>query len=230
MINPKAVAAEFIGTTALVTAIVGAGYMGQDLAPDQPAIQLLAISASAGAVLAIFIVTLGGVSGAHFNPAVSLVAAQQRLINGGTAVAYIIAQIAGACLGAILANLMFDSGAVTLSTTERTGDNIWFSEVLATAGLVLLIFGLIRAGRVLAIGPVVGLYIAAAHWFTSSTSFANPAVSIGRTLTDSITGIAPESVPWFVAFELIGAVVGAILVIAIWHETTKKKSRGKKKK
>ena len=230
MINPRAVFAEFVGTTALVTAIVGAGYMGQDLAPDQPALQLLAISASAGAVLAIFIVTLGGVSGSHFNPAVSLVAAQQKHINAPTAVAYVVAQVAGACVGAMVANLMFDASAVTLSTTERSGENIWFSEVLATAGLVLLIFGLIKAGRVLAIGPVVGLYIAAAHWFTSSTSFANPAVSVGRMLTDSITGIAPESVPWFVIFELVGAVVGAVLVALIWVQSTKKKSRGKKKK
>jgi arsenate reductase len=230
MINPRAVLAEFVGTMALVAAIVGAGWMGEDLANGQPALQLLAISASAGAVLTIFIIALGPVSGAHFNPAVSLVAAQQRLINGPTTVAYIIAQVAGACAGAIIANVMFESGAVSLSATERTGGDLWFSEVIATAGLIILIFGLIRVGKVFAIGPVVGLYIAAAHWFTSSTSFANPAVAVGRMLTDSITGIAPESVPLYIGFELVGAVVGAILVAMIWVTKATKNATGKRAK
>lgn len=213
--------AEAVGTGVLVTAIVGSGIAASRLSPDDTGLQLAYHAAAVGATLAVLIAVLAPVSGAHLNPAVTLVEWLRAPRGPGaatTAGCCLLAQVGGAAAGAVLANLMFALPPVAASGTARGGAGQWLGELVATAGLVLVIGGLGRAGRVAAIPPAVGAWIGAAIWFTSSASFANPAVTFGRMLTDSFTGIAPASVPAFIAAQLAGAALGAGLVAMLWPD------------
>lgn len=203
--------AEGVGTALLVAVVVGSGIFATRLSPDDVGLQLLENStATAGGLIAL-ILAFGSVSGAHFNPVVSLA---DRILGGLTTrelLAYVPAQIAGAGAGAVVANLMFDLDAVTLSTHERSTSGLLLGEVVATFGLLTVIFGVVRAGRTAAAPFAVAGYIAAAYWFTSSTSFANPAVTIGRTLSDTFAGIKPSSAPGFIAAQLVGGLLAVAL-------------------
>ncbi|GGQ39919.1 MULTISPECIES: aquaporin [Streptomyces] len=213
-------AAELVGTAALVAIVVGSGIQATELT-DDVALQLLANSTATVFGLGVLIVLLGPVSGAHFNPAVSL-AEWWTARRGGAGVTgrelavYVPAQIAGAIAGAILADAMFGQSLVKWSTQDRSAGNLLLGEVVATAGLILLIFGLAKSDRLRFAPVAVACYIGAAYWFTSSTSFANPAVTIGRAFTDTFAGIAPGSVPAFIGMQLLGAVVGLALVAVIF--------------
>ena len=196
--------AEAVGTALLVAVVVGSGIFAQRLSPGDGGLQLLENSIATGAGLIALILAFGAVSGAHFNPVVSLA---DRALGGLTTrelAAYVPAQIAGGCAGTLIANLMFDLPAVTLSTHTRSSGGLWLGEVVATFGLLTVILGVVRSGRAAAAPFAVGGYIAAAYWFTSSTSFANPAVTIARTLTDTFAGIRPSSAPAFIAAQLAG--------------------------
>ena len=215
--------AEFTGTALLVTAVVGSGIMAATLSPGDVGLQLLENSIATAFALGALILIFGPVSGAHFNPVVS--AADwflgRRAGAGLTARdlgGYTVAQIAGAIAGSVLANLMFDLAAVDLSTKDRSAGHLWLGEVVATTGLILLVFALARSGRAAVAPAAVGAYIGAAYWFTSSTSFANPAVTIGRAFTDTFAGIAPTSVPGFVLAQLVGLVVGVGLLAALYPD------------
>lgn len=221
--------AEFLGTGLLVAVVVGSGIMAARLSPNDVGLELLENSTATAFGLAALILILGPVSGAHFNPVVTLAAlfldrhsVRGRRAGSGvdakTVVIYIPAQIAGGVGGTILANLMFALPAATASTHTRSSGHLWLAETVATAGLILLIFALVRTGRGALAAPAVGAYIGAAYWFTSSTSFANPAVTIARAFTDTFAGIAPGSVLGFVAFQVIGAAVGAGLVVALYPQ------------
>ncbi|MFC0027909.1 aquaporin [Micromonospora chaiyaphumensis] len=213
--------AEFAGSALLVAAVVGSGIAATRLSPSDAGLQLLENAIATALALGALILTFGPVSGAHFNPVVSAVDwwLGRRAGTGLSArdlAAYTVAQTAGAISGAVLADLMFGVPAVAWSRTERAGGNLWLAEVVATAGLVVLIFALARSGRTAAAPAAVGAYIGAAYWFTSSTSFANPAVTIGRAVTDTFAGIAPTSVPGFVAAQLAGGLV-AVAALAAWY-------------
>lgn len=216
-------AAEAIGTGLLVTVVVGSGIMATRTSPGNVGLELLQNSVATMLGLAVIILIVGPVSGAHLNPVVSLAdfALGRRNRSGLTAAAlavYIPAQIAGGIGGTILANSMFDLPAVAASHHVRTGHALWLGEITATAGLILLVFTLARIGKG-HLGPAaVGAYIGAAYWFTSSTSFANPAVTIARSFTDTFAGIAPASIAGFLLAQLLGAVVGLGL-LAILHPT-----------
>jgi arsenate reductase len=208
--------AEFIGTALLVAVVVGSGIAAARLSPGATGLQLLENAAATAAGLVAIILAVGPVSGGHLNPVVSIA---DRYFGGITTRQlryYIGAQFLGGAFGAVIANLMFSEPAVELSTHTRSGSGIWLGEVVATFGLLLVIFGVVRSGRMTAAPFAVGAYIGAAYWFTSSTSFANPAVTVARSLTNTFTGIAPRSVPAFVAFECVGMVV-AVLVIAVLY-------------
>lgn len=193
---------------------MGSGIAAQRLSPDDVGLQLLENSLITGAVLVALIVALGPVSAA-FNPVITLVERALGAINTTAAVAFVAAQVAGCFLGVMLANLMFELPAVDVSGTERTGAGLWLGEVVATFGLVVVVFGVVRSGRTVHVAYAVGAYITAAYWFTSSTSFANPAITVSRTLSDTFAGIAPGSVPGFVAMQLLGGALalGAVLVL-----------------
>ena len=195
--------AELIGTAFLVAAVVGSGVAATRLSPGDVGLQLLENSLITGAVLIALILTLQPVSAA-FNPVVSLVEAALGLIGLREVAVLASAQVVGGIGGAVVANLMFDLDAVSIAGTERTGSHLWLGEVVATFGLVLVVFGAIRAGRTQTIAFAVGGYITAAYWFTSSTSFANPAVTVARMFSDTFAGIAPASVPMFVLMQLLG--------------------------
>ncbi|AYV32017.1 aquaporin Z [Streptomyces sp. ADI95-16] len=213
-------AAELVGTAALVAVVVGSGIQATALT-DDVALQLLANSTATVFGLGVLITLLGPVSGAHFNPAVTL-AEWWTARRGGPGVTarelavYVPSQIAGAMGGAILADAMFGRPLVKWSQHDRSAGNLLLGEAVATAGLILLIFGLARIDRLRFAPVAVASYIGAAYWFTSSTSFANPAVTIGRAFTDTFAGIAPASVPGFIAAQLVGAVVGLALVAVIF--------------
>jgi len=204
--------AEFVGTALLVAVVVGSGIAAQRLSPGNIGLELLENSLATAAGLIAIILALGPVSGAHLNPVVSLADAVFGGLDRRDLIAYIPAQIAGGITGAIGANLMFSLQAVQWSTKTRSGGGLWLAEVVATAGLLLVIFGVVRSGRQSAAPFAVGAYIGAAYWFTSSTSFANPAVAIARTFTDTFAGIKPGSMPAFVAFEVVGALIAIALV------------------
>ncbi len=203
--------AELVGTAFLVMAAVGSAIMASRLSPGDEGLQLLESSLATGAALTALILTLQPVSAA-FNPVVSLVEAVLGLIGYRDAAVLAVAQVVGGGLGVVLANLMFDLDAVSIASSERTGGGQWLGEVVATFGLVLVIFGAIRTGRTQTIAYAVGGYIAAAYWFTSSTSFANPAVTVARMFSDTTPGIAPASVPMFLLMQLVGALLAAGLV------------------
>lgn len=212
----RRVGAEGLGTGLLVTVVVGSGIAAQRFSPDDVGLQLLENSTATGLGLAVLIVVLGPVSGAHLNPVVSvadwLLGRRSRAgLPGQEVTPYVVAQVLGAFLGAELANLMYRVPVTELSHHHRSGSNLVIGEVVATTGLVLVVLALARTGRTHLAAPTVGAYIAAAYWFTSSTSFANPAVTVGRLFTDSFAGIAPASVPAFVLAQLLGAGVGIAL-------------------
>jgi glycerol uptake facilitator-like aquaporin len=209
--------AELIGTALLVAVVVGSGIAAQRLSPDDVGLQLLENSMATALGLTVLILLFGPVSGAHFNPVVSAAdwLLGRRAGTGLTAaevLAYAAAQVLGAIAGAALANLMFEVSVADLATTERDGAHLLLGEVVATAGLVALIFALARTGRGAMAAPAVGAYIGVAYWFTSSTSFANPAVTVGRMFSDTFAGIDPGSVPGFIAAQIVGAAVAVALV------------------
>ena len=205
----RRLAAEALGTAMLVATVVGSGIMADRLT-DDTALALLGNTIPTGAILVVLITIFGPISGAHFNPAVTLVFALRRNIAGGTALLYAIAQIAGGILGAVLAHAMFDIALVQFSQTARTGQGQWIAEAVATFGLVLAILAGIRH-RADAVAWLVGLYITAAYWFTASTSFANPAVAIARGFSDTFSGIRPVDVPLFIAAQCAGALLAMAL-------------------
>ena len=207
--------AELLGTAFLVATVVGSGIAAQRLSPGDTGLQLLENSLATGAVLVALIIAFQPVS-ASFNPVVTLVEAALGRVRATEAGALVAAQVAGGALGAVLANLMFELPAVEVSGHDRTGSGLLVAEVVATLGLVLVVFGALRSERVETVAYAVGGYIAAAYWFTSSTSFANPAVTLARTLSDTFAGIAPSSVPAFVAMQLLGGLAG-LLVVRVLH-------------
>ncbi|MFE6649122.1 aquaporin [Nocardioides sp. NPDC057772] len=215
--------AEFTGTALLVAVVVGSGIAAEQLSPGDVGLQLLENSMATVFGLATLILLFGPVSGAHFNPVVSLADwfLGRRTGTGLTlreTGAYAAAQSAGGIAGAFLANLMFDV-ETTLSAKDRATGPHLLAEVVATAGLVALIFALVRTGRAALAAPAVGAYIGAAYWFTSSTSFANPAVTLGRIFSDTFAGIAPGSAPAFVVAQVAGAAVGVLLVLVLYPES-----------
>lgn len=196
--------AESIGTAMLLAAIIGSGIAAQRLSPHDTGLELLENAIATGAALVAIIWVFGPVSGAHFNPVITLA---DRLLGSLTTTAaawYVVAQVVGAVLGAVTANLMFSIPPLEVSTKVRYGAGLWLAEGVATFGLVLVVFSLVRSGRTALAAPAVGVYIAAAYWFTASTSFANPAVTIARTLSDTFAGIAPGSVVPFILAQLVG--------------------------
>ena len=206
----RRIVAECLGTAFLLAGVVGSGIMAAKLAAGNGALALLCNTLPTGAILTVLILILGPVSGAHFNPAVSVAAALRRELSLRVAAMYIAAQIAGAIAGVLTAHAMFELPLWQVSTTVRTGLGQWFAEFVATFGLLLTILGC--AARTPAAVPyAVGLYITAAYWFTASTSFANPAVTIARALSDTYAGIAPAGVADFVAAQLIGALTATVL-------------------
>lgn len=219
---PRRLLAEFLGTALLVAVVVGSGIAAAQLSPQDIGLQLLENSTATVLGLTVLILMFGPVSGAHFNPVVSLA---DWFIGrrGGTGLslpevaAYAAAQIAGAVMGALLANSMFGV-SMALSTKERATGPHLLGEVVATSVLIVLIFALARSGHAAIAAPAVGAYIGAAYWFTSSTSFANPAVTIGRIFSDTFAGIAPSSAPGFVIAQLVGLVVGVAITLALYPD------------
>lgn len=207
-------AAEFVGTAFLLAAIVGSGIMAQRLSGGNFALALLCNSIATGATLIVLINLFLPISGAHFNPLVSAVQLARAQIVSRDATAYIAAQFAGAVIGVWITHAMFEVPVLQLASTSRTGPGQWLAEVVATFGLVLIVLAMARDK----IAVSVGLYIAAAYWFTASTSFANPAVTVARSLSDSFAGIAPENVVAFVIAQIAGALL-AILAVSIWRKS-----------
>jgi glycerol uptake facilitator-like aquaporin len=212
--------AEFAGSAALLAIVVGSGRMGEMLGAGNAAVALLANSAATGLGLWLLIELLGPISGAHFNPAVSLTFAQRGELLWRDAALYIIVQIAGALTGVVLAHLMFDMAVLQVGVRPRTGAGQWLSEAVATAGLLLTIL-LGRRARPQALPALVGAYIACAYWFTASTSFANPAVTIARAFTTTFAGIRPSDVPAFIAAQAAGML--AVMLLA--HPPIEAKSK-----
>jgi arsenate reductase len=208
--------AEGVGTAFLVAIVVGSGIAAQRLSPGEVGLQLAENTVATGAGLVALILAFGPVSGAHLNPIVTLA---DRILGGTTtreAGVYTAAQVLGACVGAVTANLMFDLPAIDLSTHTRSSGGLWLGEAVAAFGLVLVILGVVRSGRSSAAAFAVGAYITAAYWFTSSTSFANPAVTVGRMLSDTFAGIAPSSVPMFVVMQVVGALAAVVLALYLF--------------
>ena len=195
--------AELVGTAFLVMAVVGSGIAASRLSPHDVGLQLLENSLVTGVALAALILALQPVS-ASFNPVVTLVERALGIVTTGTAAALVAAQLVGGLIGTVVANLMFDLAPVTIASRDRTGGGIWLGEVVATFGLVLVVFGSLRSAHPHTVAYAVGGYITAAYWFTSSTSFANPAVTMARMFSDSFSGISPSSAPMFVALQLLG--------------------------
>lgn len=206
----RRLAAEGVGSFLLFATVIGSGIMAENLSRGNDAVALLGNTIATGAILFVLITMLGPISGAHMNPAVSLVAASRRDLTWGDAAAYIATQLAFGILGAWAAHLMFDLPTLQLSVKARTGLGQWTGEAIATFGLILTILGTVRH-RPTWVPASVALYIVAAYWFTSSTSFANPAITIARSLSNSFAGIAPHDVPLFVVAQLIGATLGAVV-------------------
>lgn len=211
----RRVAAEAVGTGFLVAAVVGSGIAAARLSPGNLGLQLLENSLATGAALAALVVALQPVSAA-FNPLVTLLERALGALTAAQALTLITAQLAGAAVGAVVANLMFGLPPLTLAATTRTGAGLWLGEIVATVGLLLVIFGATRAGRGSQVGYLVGAYITAAYWFTSSTSFANPAVTVARTLSDTFAGIAPSSAPMFLLMQLLGGAVAYALIRVLY--------------
>lgn len=208
----RRVAAEAFGTAVLIVAVVGSGIAASRLSAGDVGLQLLENAAATAGALIGLILMFGAVSGAHFNPVVTLLNRMLGTTTTRDTGLYVVAQVVGGCLGTILANLMFELPAVEVSTTDRSSGALWLSEVVATVTLLVLIQGCVRTGRGTVVPFAVGAWIGGAYWFTSSTSFANPAVTVARTLSDTFAGIAPASAAMFVAMQLVGALVAFGLV------------------
>jgi arsenate reductase len=208
--------AEFLGSAGLVAVVIGSGIAAQRLSPHDVGLELLENALVTGAGLVALILAFGPVSGAHFNPVVTLADRVFGGVGNRQVAIYLPAQLAGGVVGAVLANLMFSLDAISISTHHRSSGGLWLSEALATFGLVVLIFGLVRAGKAALAPFAVGAYIAAAYWWSSSTSFANPMIDVARTLSNTFAGIAPSSVPMFVVMQLIGGAV-AVAVVAVLY-------------
>ena len=211
----RRVAAETVGTAFLVMAVVGSGIAAERLSPDDVGLQLLENSLVTGAALVALILALQPVS-ASFNPVITAVERALGLVTTREAVLSVVGQVLGGVVGCVLANLMFELDAVSVSDHHRASSGTLLAEVIATAGLVVVVFGSLRAGRLETVAYAVGGYIMAAYWFTSSTSFANPAVTLARTLSDTFAGIAPSSAPAFVLMQLVGGVAGIGLVVLLY--------------
>ena len=217
---PRRALAEFVGTAFLVAAVIGSGLAASRLSPGDPGLQLLENAVATGAALVAIILAVGPVSGGHLNPVITLLDRTFGSMRTPEALAYIGAQVAGGVAGACVANLMFGLPAIDVATTSRTGGGVWLSEVVATLGLCLVVFGVVRSGRRGAAPFAVGSYIAAAYFFTASTSFANPAVTLARTLSDTFAGIRPASAVVFVGFQLVGAVVAGLVIVLLYPRRT----------
>ena len=217
---PRRLLAEFLGSALLAALVIGSGIAAQTLSPDDTGLQLFENAAATAAGLFAIILMFGPVSGGHFNPVVSLADAGFRGIRWRDAAAYIPAQIAGCIGGAVLANAMFELAAVSISTHHRASPAHFLSEVVATAGLVLVIFSLARTRRSSTAPAAVGAYIGAAYFFTSSASFANPAITVGRMFSNTFAGIAPASAPSFVVAQLVGGVCATLLLRGLYPDVT----------
>jgi arsenate reductase len=216
----RRLAAELLGSAFLAAIVVGSGIAAQRLSPGNTGMQLLENAAATAAGLFAVILMFGAVSGAHFNPVVSLADAAFGGLSWPRAAAYLPAQVAGCTLGAVVANLMFGLSAVSLSTKHRASAAHFLAEVVATVGLLLVIFALARSGRSRSAPAAVGAYIGAAYWFTSSTSFANPAITIGRMFSDTFAGIAPGSAPTFIAAQVVGALLAVVVIKLLYPGVT----------
>jgi glycerol uptake facilitator-like aquaporin len=212
--------AEFLGSAFLAAIVIGSGIAAQRLSPGDTGLELLENAAATAVGLFAVILMFGPVSGAHFNPVVSLADAALGGISWRDAAAYLPAQVAGCVTGAVAANLMFGLDAVSISAKQRASGAHALSEVIATAGLLLVIFALARSGRAATAPAAVGAYIGAAYWFTSSTSFANPAITVGRMFSDTFAGIAPSSAPVFVAAQAGGGIAGLLLIRFLYPALT----------
>ena len=216
----RRVTAEFLGSGFLAAVVIGSGIAAQRLSPGATGLELLENAAATAAGLFAIILMFGPVSGGHFNPVVSFADAFFGGLSWRDAAAYLPAQVAGCTAGAVIANLMFALPAVTISAKHRATPAHFLSEVIATAGLLLVIFALARSGRSRSAPAAVGAYIGAAYFFTSSTSFANPAITIGRMFTDTLAGIAPASVPSFIAAQVTGGILAAGVIKALYPAMT----------
>jgi len=212
--------AELIGSAFLAAIVIGSGIAAQNLSPGDTGLQLFENAAATGAGLYALILMLGPVSGSHLNPVVSLAAASMRTITWRDAIAYTPVQITGCIAGAVAANTMFGKAALSISQQHRASPAHLWAEIIATAGLVLLIFALVQTHRVASAPAAVGAYIAAAYFFTSSTSFANPAISVGRMFSNTFAGIAPGSVPAFILAQIVGGTVGLLGVRLLYPSPT----------
>jgi arsenate reductase len=208
--------AEFLGSAGLVTVVIGSGIAAQRLSPSDAGLALLENALVTGAGLVALILAFGPVSGGHFNPVVTLADRSLGGVSNRQVAVYVTAQVAGGVVGAVLANLMFGLPAVTISTHSRSSPGLWLSEALATFGLVVLVFALVRGGRAALAPFAVGAYITAAYWWSSSTSFANPMIDVARTLSNTFAGIAPSSVPMFVLVQLLGGAVAVAVVVLLF--------------
>ncbi|WP_394177056.1 aquaporin [Yoonia maritima] len=209
--------AEGLGTTFLLIGVIGSGIMGDTLSGGNVAIALLANAIATGCILYAIITTLGPISGAHFNPAVTLAFFLRREIAAKEAVRYVIVQVIGAILGVWAAHMMFDMSILQVSSTDRTGIAQWFSEIIATFGLLFVIFGGISSNRE-AVPTLVALYITGAYWFTSSTSFANPAVTIARGFSDTFAGINPAHIPMFIVMQIVAVGIAAVVLPKLFRD------------
>jgi arsenate reductase len=207
----RRLSAEALGTCLLIVSVIGSGIMAETLTQDV-ALQLLCNAIATGGALVALILIFAPVSGASFNPVVGIVSSLMGETSWKQTGLYAIAQTIGGCVGAVIANLMFDLDAINISEKIRTGSNIWLSEVVATVGLLVVIYGTIRAKRSHQVPFTVAAWITGAYFFTSSTSLANPAVSVARSLSNTFAGIAPESVPMFIVMQLIGAAIGFVVI------------------
>jgi glycerol uptake facilitator-like aquaporin len=210
---------EALGTALLIIAVIGSGIMATELSPDDVGLQLLENAIATGGALVALILTFGSVSGAHFNPIVTWTERSFGLLDTPTAIAATISQIVGGCVGSMAANLMFDLPVVNFSTKDRSAGNLLFSEAIAAFGLLIVIFGIVRSGKGAAVPYAVGGWITGAYWFTSSTSFANPAVTVARMLSDSFAGIKPSSAPMFIVMQLVGMVAAGFVIRFLWPTT-----------
>jgi glycerol uptake facilitator-like aquaporin len=212
----RRLSAEAVGTAFLAAAVVGSGIAAQRLSPGNTGLQLLENSTATGAVLVALILALGPVSGAHFNPLVTIAERVFGRIATATTIAYVAVQTVGAVIGVAVANVMFGDSAFTVSAHMRSGHGLLLSEAVAAFGLLVVIFGVARSEHHAAVAYAVGAYIAAAYWFTSSTSFANPALTVARSLTDTFAGIDPSSVAPFVLMQLVGG-LAAVAILHLWY-------------
>ena len=214
---PQRAFCEWLGTAFLLAAVVGSGIMAQKLAGGNGALALLCNTLPTSAILVVLILVFGPLSGAHFNPAVTLAFALRAGLPWSTAAVYIVAQLLGGIIGVWMAHLMFELPVSQFSITVRTGPGQWLAEAVATFGLLLTVFGCVWR-RPDSVAYAVGLYITAAYWFTASTSFANPAVTVARSLSDTFAGIAPAGVPAFIVSQLAGALAAVVLSHWLWRE------------